>query len=296
MTMLVSLATAGLAVYLLAELGWLSPRRPWERATGWDAIAPEDRAPLSPQLGEGPEIHWLGHSGFRIRWHGVTLLLDPITARRCTVARRALEVPADPGAADAVLLTHGHFDHLNTHTLRQLRGIARFVVPAGSESYLDPVRGDTPVTGLKLGESLRIGELEVMAVPAAHNGGRLHPWKSKRIAVGYVIRDGREALYAAGDTSAANDFESLRDRYHPRWAILPIGAFAPRFPLKIHHLSPEEAVWAAKQLGVDLVVPCHFGTYRLSFDRVSTALPRFARAARATGQRWIMPILWRGDA
>jgi L-ascorbate metabolism protein UlaG (beta-lactamase superfamily) len=109
------------------------------------------------------------------------------------------------------------------------------------------------------------------------------------LAVGYVIRSGGEAIYYAGDTGARNDFDAIRERFRPRAAILPIGAYSPSWPLQRYHLSPEQAVEVGRRLAVETVIPCHFGTYMLSLDRPEAALPRFAAAAAAEDVRWVMP-------
>jgi N-acyl-phosphatidylethanolamine-hydrolysing phospholipase D len=136
-----------------------------------------------------------------------------------------------------------------------------------------------------------VAGIEILAVPTAHNGSRRHPWRSRKLAVGYLLRGPGETLYYPGDTAFDADFDAIRQDFQPTLAILPIGCFAPRIPLKIHHLSPEEAAEAGRILQVRSVIPCHFGTFALTLDRPSTALPRFARAARARGVAWQMPAL-----
>lgn len=291
----------GLGVVLLgglaAHLGWFAAPRPWPRATGWDRLPAGRRpAPASRVPGiEDLEIHWLGHSGFLLRWRGVALLLDPNLSPWCTVSRRVLEpavAAAELGAVDAVLLSHPHYDHLDMPTLEGLGAIGTLVLPSGSEAYLrGPRWAGQPLAVLRPGGSARVGEVEIVAVPAAHNGSRFHPLASRRLAVGYVLRAGDRALYYAGDTGLDNDFAALRAAYRPDVAILPIGAYLPAFPLQRYHLSPEQAVEVGARLGVAAVVPCHFGTFTLSLDRPADALPRFAAAARARGLHWVMPRL-----
>ncbi len=281
-------------------VGWLTPVRDWRTATGWDQVPPH-HLPASTVLwgdsaGPPPEIHWLGHSGFVLRWHGQTILIDPNTSRWCTVSRRLMERPAELtalGAVDAALISHAHYDHLDMPSLRGVR-LDTIVVPAGGETYFSAPEWDrTRLAPLAVGERLTLGELEIVAVAAEHNGNRFHPLASRQLAAGYVIRSPRAALYYAGDTGFGDHFAGVREQFHPRAAILPIGAYAPRIPLKYYHLSPEEAVEAAKVLGVETVVPCHYGTFVLSLDRPSSALPRFAAAAHQQRVRWIMPPLLR---
>ena len=298
--LLIACATiAGLfVVALLAHLGWLSRAKPWQRATGWDRIPETMRPPDAPAWAaqdDPPSIAWLGHSGFVIRWKGAQILLDPNTSRRCTVSRRVLEDAEDVarlGPVDAILISHAHFDHLDMPTILRVPGTPRIVLPRGAEEYFSEERFPRgEFAPLVAGECEIVGPLEICGVRAQHNGNRAHPFASRVGALGYVIRAGGDAIYYSGDTGSGIPFESIRDEYHPRLAILPIGAWLPRIPMKYYHLSPEEAVDAALRLGVETVVPCHFGTFALSWDRPSSALPRFARAASERGASWRMPRL-----
>ncbi len=281
-----------LVAWLLYLLGWFTPPRRWEEATGWNRI-PAGQTPIG-SLDEEFTLDWLGHSGFVLRWAGQTILIDPNTSRRCTVARRMLEPPADiaaVGPVDAVLISHAHYDHLNLDTLRLVPGIGFTAIPTGAESYLTEIAGHARPRPVAAHQPFRVGPLEVIPVPAAHFGNRFHPLQSRIPALGYIIRSPTRTLYYAGDTAFHQDFADVRNRYRPHVAILPIGAYAPRRPLKWHHLNPEEAVQAARLLGVAMTVPCHFGTFTLSFDRPGAALPRFAAAAQQAGLAWVMPVL-----
>lgn len=281
-----------LITWVLYRLGWLTAPRPWEESTGWNRIPAEQRP--THALPDEFTLDWLGHSGFILRWAGQTILLDPNTSMRCTVARRVMELPADPSVvdhADTVLISHAHYDHLNLDTLQRIRDIGFTAVPEGTEVYFGETTDHAKPRPVRVGDSITLGPLEIFPVPAAHNGNRFHPWRSPKPAVGYIIRSPTFTLYYAGDTAFHNDFAGIREKFHPNLAILPIGAYAPRYPLKIHHLNPEEAVQAARLLGVQTVVPCHFGTFNLTFDHPSAALPRFAAAAQKAQLDWVMPVL-----
>ena len=282
-----------LLVWLVYLLGWFTPPRRWEMATGWDRIPPAQRAPFFEP--DEFTLDWLGHSGFVLRWAGQTILLDPNTSTRCTVSRRAMELPEDiarVGAVDAVLISHAHYDHLNVDTLKRVPSIGFTAIPAGAEGYLAESAAHTHPRPVMAHEKITLGPLEIFPVPAAHNGNRFHPLKSKIPAVGYIIRSPTRTLYFAGDTAFRNPFARIATEHRPDVAILPIGAFEPAPILHHYHMNPEEAVSAAAQLGVRGVIPCHFGTLRLSFDDPRIALPRFAAAAEVAGLPWLMPRLW----
>lgn len=273
-------------------LGWFSRPRPWQDSTGWSSIPNELRPSPSAPLADEPVIRWLGHSGFIIRWHGTTLLLDPNRSARCTVSRRFMEIPPGLDRLGPVhaVISHAHFDHLNQDTLVAIPELTSVLIPAGSEVFLDRVGERVTRVPVVTGTVYHVGNLSVTPVRAAHNGNRFHPLQSSFDARGYMIRspDGT-TLYYAGDTSFDMDWKGLRDAFHPDIAILPIGAYSPRIPLKYHHMNPEEAVLAAGELGVRKVIPCHFGTFTLSFDRPHAALPRFAAAMAGKSFPWEMP-------
>ena len=295
---LAALATLALGVpaVLAGGLGWIAAPEPWEIATGWRDIPADERPDESwrrPDVADAPPtIAWLGHAGFLLEWEGQRVLLDPNMSRWVTITRRIIEQPRGVealGRIDAALISHAHFDHLDLATLAAVPRLGVIVVPAGSEDY---VAAFPRVAGARIDVPIRVGTLDVVAVPAAHNGSRYHPFASERRAVGWIIRRGGDAVYFAGDTGAANDFEAIAARYRPALAILPIGGFSPPFLLGRYPLPPEQAVTAAERLGRPLVIPAHFGTFVVSLDRPSDALPRFARAARAHGIHWTMPRLF----
>ena len=160
------------------------------------------------------------------------MLLDANMSERCTIACRVLEPALDVatlGPVDAVLISHAHRDHLDLPTLEHLTQISHVIVPLGADVYF---KGDawsrTAIDTLEAGECQQVAGLEVCAVPAQHNGNRDHPFRSRIHALGYVIRavaEPSDAIYYAGDTGATVSFEDVRERYHPRLAILPIGAW-----------------------------------------------------------------------
>ncbi len=306
------LRAAGRFASLHEGFGWLRPERPWPEASGWDEIRETERPRTTSHTHAGylwqgpdaPRLHWLGHSGFLLRFANQRLLIDPHLGNRCTISRRRLACPVTAEQLteiDAVLLTHAHFDHLHLPTLAALPSPGRFVVPAGCEGYLQSLTSHGAVVDSVLpGENFLLDDLEVCVEAARHHGGRWHPFRAAAPALSYVVRragveaaTGRpfDAVYLAGDTAYGDHFRGVRRHHAPRAAVLPIGAYAPRWPLRHHHMNPEEAVCAALELNVETVVPCHFGTFTLSFDHPAAALPRFAHAASCAGLQWQLPRL-----
>ncbi len=283
-----------LCLLLAWHLGWFSECISWQASTGWSRIPDHLRPRQHEELGDHPSIGWLGHSGFVLDYPELRIALDPNLSNRCSFASRRMQAPldvADLGDVDLVLLSHSHRDHLDLATLKGIPRIGMLVVPTGASAYLPAELIErTQVRELAVGESLRLGALRVYATAAVHHGSRNHPFASTIQANGYVLIHGRNRLYFAGDTALGNHLEEVRARFRPQMAILPIGAYSPRWPLRHYHLSPADAVIAARRLGDPLVIPCHFGTFTLSLDRPDSALPLFAIHAGNAGLAWSMPV------
>lgn len=243
----------------------------------WDAIDPEE-----------PWIAWLGHACFLIRWQGASILIDPVFKRWIGLTPRRIPAPdlSKLGRADCVLLSHGHMDHLDRATVRALDP-RKIVAPRKAIEFLG--EGLRPrCEGVALGDSLQLGKVSVAVVEARHGGWR-YPWQRGYIACGFVLSDGRRAVYAAGDTAYGPHFREIGERWKIDTALLPIGAYSPQWFLQKRHLNPEEACAAAKDLGAGRVVPFHFGSYRLSLEPLDEPLRRFIPASKRLGVDWSVP-------
>jgi L-ascorbate metabolism protein UlaG (beta-lactamase superfamily) len=301
------LLTLVVGVVLVVDfLGWFHRHQDWKTPSGWNLLSKRDQRRInrflfSPKEAQGPEgqeaveIFWLGHSGFLLRWKGYHLLIDPNLNERCTITPRWSQVPCRPEdlpPIDALLITHAHLDHMDTATLLSLSSIGEIMLPAGAATFLPPSLRDLPRKELREGATTTLGPLTIHATQAMHNGGRLHPFHTQIPALGFVIEEGGRSVYVAGDTAFGSFFQEIGQQFHPEVAILPIGAYAPAFPLNAYHLNPPQALHAATMLGVRTVIPCHFGTFRLSLEAPSAPLPWFAALAEAEQRSWFLPPLY----
>ena len=286
---------AGLGSFTM-WLGW-GRLKTWVECSGWSKLSAEEKAwardgeAAFDACNHGPDLSWLGHATMRIEWAGQCLITDPVSSKRVKVAPRLFEKPRvdDALPVDAILISHAHMDHLDPATLERLPP-SRLLLPKGSERFLsDAVRARHTVVPVRMGVPMVLGDLEIIPVPARHGGWR-YPWQRGLFACGYMIRHSGESLYLAGDTAQGAHFESIREAYHPRYAVLPIGAYAPECFLRSRHLNPDEALDAAQQLQAEYVIPYHFGTFRLSLEPVDEPLRRFAAAALVRSQKWFLPV------
>lgn len=209
------------------------------------------------------EVTWWGHATCTIEDSGVRLLTDPLFARRLAhLRRRRGEVPP-PGAAvaDAVLISHLHSDHLHLPSLTRLAPGSLLVVPRGAVAAVPGLRMLRRVRGLRItevvpGDTVRVGEVLVRAVPALHDGRRLPVGPHRVPALGYVV-EGEARTYFAGDTGL---FEAMAEEVGPvDVALLPVGGWGPY--LGHHHLDAARAAHALALLTPCSAIPVHYGTY-----------------------------------
>jgi L-ascorbate metabolism protein UlaG (beta-lactamase superfamily) len=276
---------------------------------------------LPPHVTRGETaITFIGHSSFLIQTAGRTVLIDPVFATRLIVLRRqrrpGLRI-ADLPRIDAVLLTHAHMDHLNRPSLRAItremrrRGLAApvAVVPQGVEDLVEDL-GFARVETLEWWQRIELNELSragadrgrvvpiehsespkttdvresltITATPARHWGARMFK-DTHRGFGGYVIESASgPAIYHAGDTAYFGGFAEIGRRLQPEIALLPIGAYFPD-SYRAVHTSPEEALRGFLDLKADVMIPMHYGTFRLGREPMEEPLPRLLGAAERAG-------------
>ena len=199
-------------------------------------------------------IEYVGHSTVLVDLDGVRLLTDPLLRNRVAHLRRV--APLDTRSrrgVDAVLISQGHYDHLDLSSLENLGKKLPVVVPRGLGALLRKRRFEA-VVEVEVGETIRIGDLEVQAVPAEHEGSR-SPLGASAEALGYVVA-GSRSVYFAGDTDL---FDAMSELAPAGVALLPIWGWGPA--VGAGHLDPKQAAQAVSLLRPELVVPIHWGTY-----------------------------------
>jgi len=225
-------------------------------------------------------ITLVNHSTVLMQQHASNILTDPIWSERATpVSWAGPKRRRKPGVRfedlpriDTVLLSHNHYDHLDLPTLRLLaaRGDSTFVVPSGVARLLRSEKIG-PVHELDWGESVTLPGFTIHCVPARHFSARGIFDRNRTLWCGYVIEYPNRLAYFAADTGFGSLFEQIREKFGaPDLALLPIGAYEPRWFMGPVHMSPEEAVKAHNILGAKTSVAIHHGTFQLADDGIDT--------------------------
>ncbi len=264
--------------------------------TPWPARVSDP--PAEPPPRAAPDgtvaVTMVGHATLLLQLGGTRVVTDPVFApcagplgrfgpRRVRPAAWSMEAL---GPLDAVLLSHNHFDHCDLAALATFaRAGARVVCPLGHRALLGSA-GITDVEELDWWEATTLpGGARVTLTPAQHWSRRGPTDRRAALWGGFVVEAGGRVAYYAGDTGWNEGiFRDVAARL-PRAdvALLPIGAYEPRWFMQAAHMDPDEAVRAHQALGARASVPFHYGTFRLSDEGIDAPLARLAAAVARAG-------------
>lgn len=218
---------------------------------------------------EENSIMFIGHSTALIHLNGVNILTDPNFNNWVSIMHRSREAGMkieNLPPIDAILISHPHYDHLDKWTLEQLSKEIPIVISKGNGERLSEL-GFTNVLELNPWDSLKIKNTKIIAVPAKHSGSRNSPWGDYPKALGYIIQ-GEKTVYFAGDTGIFEEMKDIGNYAKIDVALLPIGAYSPRWFMKDHHMDPEDALKAMRILMAKEMIPIHWGSFRMALDGV----------------------------
>jgi len=240
----------------------------------------------------GVGVTFIGHSTFLLRLPGLNVLTDPIFSKRCSPVKFAgpARVRA-PGLAikdlpniDLLLLSHNHYDHCDIASLRQLRRrfpAMRIVTSLGNAAYLASKRIKGAVE-MDWWQEEKFAGTRITAVPARHFAARSLSDRNKTLWAGFVLEHGGTKIYFAGDTGYTKFFKEIAERLGPPdLALLPIGAYEPRWFMGPVHMNPEDAVKAFADLGAKRAIGMHFGAFQLTAEAIDAPLQDLAAAKEA---------------
>jgi N-acyl-phosphatidylethanolamine-hydrolysing phospholipase D len=218
---------------------------------------------------------------FPVQWMGPRRVMAP-----------ALALEALP-PLDVVLLSHSHYDHLDKATVKRLVRLhpeATWVVPLKLGGYVEDF-GVRHVVELDWWTGTKVRGLAISATPARHFSARRVRDRNRTLWSGFALAIAGRRIYFAGDTAYHPEFAEISARYGPfDLVLMPIGAYDPRWFMKIVHMNPEEAVQAYTDLvsahsaaALPLMLGVHWGTFRLT-DEPMDEPPRRARTAWQTAR------------
>lgn len=220
----------------------------------------------------GLRASWLGHSSVLLNIEGTLILTDPVLTRKVTIvgpSRFAGNLPITPEELpnlDMVIVSHDHYDHLNRPTIEALVGkTALFLVPVGLKKHLTGwgVEAHRVVELTWWQDHQVTPNLRVTATPAQHFSGRGLFDRNKTHWASWVLQSDRYRVFFSGDSGYFRGFREIGRQYGPfDLSLIECGAYSEYWPGV--HMSPEQTVQAARDLGTRILQPIHWATFNLA--------------------------------
>ena len=280
----------------------------WERRTQGLPPAPENgyRFPMvKPDLEAlarqqtGLSATWIGHATVLLKLGGLTILTDPMFSERAFAVqfagpRRkvppALQVHELP-RIDVVLISHNHYDHLDRHSIlalnRQAGGPPLFLVPLGLKPWLEE-QGVSHARELDWWDKTELAGVQLHLVPVQHWSARSLNDRMRTLWGGWMLKAGGQQagqVFFAGDTGYSKDFRDIHQRFGPvDLALIPVGAYEPRWFMRRQHVDPPEAVQIHRDLQARQSIGIHWGSFELTDEALDEPPRALARALQQAGE------------
>jgi N-acyl-phosphatidylethanolamine-hydrolysing phospholipase D len=254
-----------------------------------------------------PAVTWIGHATVLVQASGLNVLTDPIFSERASMVQFAGPRRRQPPGLsldglppiDVVIISHNHYDHLDVNSVRYLANRAQdagngaatlFIVPLGLKVWMENL-GIRNVRELDWWQSVTVKGVEFQLTPVQHWSARGVADRSHTLWGGYAVLGSDFHWYFAGDTGFSADFADTRARLATRQsatqgggfdlALIPIGAYEPRWFMQQQHVNPLESVQMHQALGAKRSMGMHWGTFELTDEPLDQAPQDLAVARRA---------------
>jgi L-ascorbate metabolism protein UlaG (beta-lactamase superfamily) len=275
-----------------------------KRAT-WPLWAPSPHADQPPPrvTGDKVRLSFVGHASWLIQVAGVNILVDPVWSVR--VSPFSFAGPKrrnDPGIAfealpniDVVLVSHGHYDHLDLPTLSRLAATfaPRVITPLGNDITMRAADPAIRAEAFDWHDRVELGNgLDVTLVATRHWSARGLFDRNRALWASFVLETPAGKIYIVCDSGYGDGkhFRRVAEAHGPlRLAILPIGAYEPRWFMRDQHMNPEDAVKALADCGAEQALAHHHGTFQLTdeaIDAPAIALGEALEAAKVPREKF----------
>jgi len=261
---------------------------PDRQRQAWPVWAPSPYADTPPPRVTGAKVRlsFVGHASWLIQTSGLNILIDPVwSARVSPVGWAGPRRHNHPGIAfealpriDIALVSHGHYDHLDLATLSKLAAnfAPRVITPLGNDVTMRSANDAIKAEAFDWHQRVELGGgVAVTLVPARHWSARGLFDRNKTLWASFVMETPAGKIYIVCDSGYGDGkhFRRVAETHGPlRLAILPIGAYEPRWFMKDQHMNPSDAVKALADCGAAQALAHHHGTFQLTDEAIDAPL------------------------
>jgi L-ascorbate metabolism protein UlaG (beta-lactamase superfamily) len=275
--------------------------------TVWPDWAPSSFSDTPPVSVDGAKVRlsFVGHASWLVQNAGLNILIDPVWSMRVSpLSWAGPKRHNDPGIAfdalpsvDVVLVSHGHYDHLDIPTLSRLaeKFAPRVITPFGNDLTMREADPAIKAEGFDWNDRIELGNgVAVTLVPTRHWSARGLFDRNKALWTSFVLETPAGKIYIVCDSGygEGRHFRRVAEAHGPlKLAILPIGAYEPRWFMRDQHMNPADAVKALADCGAERALAHHHGTFQLTdeaIDAPARALGEALDAANLPHERFVV--------
>jgi L-ascorbate metabolism protein UlaG (beta-lactamase superfamily) len=262
----------------------------------WPAWVPSPHADTPPARvhGRALRVSFVGHASVLLQTAGLNILIDPVWSDRVSpidfVGPKRVNAPGIAFEAlpriDIVLISHNHYDHLDMPTISRLAAAhrPRVITPLGNDVIMRAFDPTIRVEAFDWDDRVAIsGDVAVTLAPMRHWSARGLLDRNKALWAAFILETPAGRIYHVADSGYGDGFRfrEASALYGPfRLAILPIGAYEPRWFMRDQHMDPDEALQAFIGCGAEFALAHHHGTFQLTEEAIEAPITGLAAACR----------------
>jgi L-ascorbate metabolism protein UlaG (beta-lactamase superfamily) len=271
----------------LRLLEWKISTNPYRKEKKQRPYFPVTRPDVAAILKAEDSVTYLGHATLWIRVNGQNIITDPVFGDIVFYIDRYAPFPLQPEELppmQVVLISHNHYDHLDKDSIRKIGTGPLYLTPLGYREWFESVLPGAKVIELDWFQKYSHRGVTYRLLPVQHWTKRT-PWDTNRRLWGsWLVEAPGRKVYFAGDSGYFPGFAEYGRKFGPMdAALLPVGAYEPRWFMSVYHMDPDEAIKAFRELRAEVFIPQQWGVFDLTDEPMDLPPKDYRKAAARAG-------------